>query len=79
MDTWMVKMFHIGQQSAVLQRLNKLVRMVGGLGGSDSGEEINPVTKPTLTPLEFSERIDRLIQRVEEGQGECSKTAQLLQ
>lgn len=75
MDTWMWKVFHMTEQIAVLQRLNKLCRAIG-LGDSRNDPV---VTKPTLTPSEFDERIARLILRVEEETKECLKTAQLLQ
>ena len=68
----------MAEQSAVLQRLNKLCRMVG------IGDSIDDpiVVKPTLTHREFAERIELLIRRtgvITEGQGNKCSTRQQLQ
>lgn len=73
--TWIGDYFHMGEQSAVLQRLNKLCRAIGV---GEAGNDDPIVTKPTLTPNEFADKIERLIERTREGQGECLTMPQLL-
>ncbi len=70
------KLFNMAEGSVILQRLNKLCQMVGA--GSEHTDPI--VTSPTMTPLEFLWKIDRLLRvTADDQEDQCSKRPQLQQ
>lgn len=68
-DTWMGKMFHMAEHSAVLTRLNRICRLVG------LGDDVEPVRQPSLSHEEFADKVEGLIRTVE-GQPACLKMPQ---